>query len=118
MKVFIQVYDRCKYDEKSKVVAEEEKIIEGFEVKEISDEEMCDNGYNDFDPYHEVRVNIIKPHAVYFIIIDFFHFKSINVIFNLGNFLAVLRPDRNNSIWKNKTRQTGFYGLTKIMTSK
>ena len=56
MKVFIQVYDRCKYDEKSKVVAEEEKIIEGFEVKEISDEEMCDNGYNDFDPYHEYLI--------------------------------------------------------------
>ena len=32
--------------------------------------------------------------------------------------LGVLRPNRNNSIWKNKTRQTGSYGLTKITVSK
>ncbi len=56
MKVLVKVYDNSKYEESSKKVAEVEYNIDGFEVKEINDDEIYGMGFDDVDPYGEYLI--------------------------------------------------------------
>lgn len=56
MKVTVKVYDGCKYERDSKVVARVDYSIKGFEVKEISKEEIAEQGFDEFDPYNEYLI--------------------------------------------------------------
>lgn len=56
MKVFVEVYDSCKYERDSKKVGEARYDIEEFEVRQISDEEIYSMGFDEVDPYGEYLI--------------------------------------------------------------
>ena len=56
MKVTVKVYDKCKYEVDSKVVARVSYDIEDFEVKKISKGEIEAEGYDEFDDYNEYLI--------------------------------------------------------------
>lgn len=56
VKVEIVILDRCKYEGLSKVVARQELVIEDYEVKKISDEEIYKQGHDMVDPYQEYLI--------------------------------------------------------------
>lgn len=55
-KVEIVILDRCKYESLSKVVARTELVIDDYEVKTISDQEIYEQGFDEVDPYQEYLI--------------------------------------------------------------
>ena len=60
MKVLVKVYDRVKYEKDSTKIAECEYDIDRFEVKEISDKEIYNLGFDDVDKYGEYLILTLK----------------------------------------------------------
>lgn len=56
MKVKIKVYDNCKYDTTSSVVAECHYNIKGYEVKKIAPTQIHAEGFDEIDPYDEYLI--------------------------------------------------------------
>ena len=56
MKVKVKVYNGSKYSSDSKVVAEVEYAIVGYEVKKISDNEIYQMGFDDVDTFGEYLI--------------------------------------------------------------
>lgn len=57
MNVKVKVYNMCKYDRRSKKVAEVEyNNIKGYEVKVIEDEEIYNMGFDDVDENKEYLI--------------------------------------------------------------
>ena len=56
MKVKVKVYNGSKYSPDSKVVAEVEYAIVGYEVKKISDNEIYQMGFDDVDMFGEYLI--------------------------------------------------------------
>lgn len=55
-KVEIVILDRCKYEGLSKVVARTELVIDDYEVKTISNQEIYEQGFDEVDPYQEYLI--------------------------------------------------------------
>lgn len=55
-KVEIVILDRCKYEGLSKVAARTELVIDDYEVKTISDQEIYEQGFDEVDPYQEYLI--------------------------------------------------------------
>lgn len=55
-KVKIVILDRCKYEGLSKVAARTELVIDDYEVKTISDQEIYEQGFDEVDPYQEYLI--------------------------------------------------------------
>lgn len=53
MKVTVEVYGSCKYLWGAEVVCEAEYDVESFSVQEWSDDEVRDQGFDEFDPFGE-----------------------------------------------------------------
>ena len=60
MKVSVKVYDKVKYEKDSIELAECEYNISSYEVKEISDREIYDLGFNEVDKYGEYLILTLK----------------------------------------------------------
>lgn len=58
MKVKVKVYSGSKYNRGSEKVAEVEYNIKSYEVREISDEEIYNMGFDDVDPVGEYLILI------------------------------------------------------------
>ena len=57
MNIKVKVYDNSKYNKDSKKVAEVEyKGCKGFEVKEMTDEEIFARGFDETDEYKEYAI--------------------------------------------------------------
>lgn len=60
MKVLVKVYDKVKYEKDSKKISECEYDISKFEVKEISDKEIYDLGFDEVDKYGDYLILTLK----------------------------------------------------------
>lgn len=56
MKVIVCTYDVCKYDHEIENEHKTRYEIESFEVKQISDREIYDMGFDTVDPYGEYLI--------------------------------------------------------------
>lgn len=56
MKVTIKIYDKCKYDKDSEKVSEATYDIVDYEIVSRTDEQMYEEGFDEFDPYHEYLI--------------------------------------------------------------
>ena len=57
MKLKVKVYSGCKYDVKSKKIAETiYNNVTSFEVKVMTDEEIFSNGFDETDEYNEYAI--------------------------------------------------------------
>ena len=60
MKVSVKLYDKIKYEKDSIKLAECEYNISSYEVKEISDREIYDLGFDEVDKYGEYLILTLK----------------------------------------------------------
>jgi hypothetical protein len=60
MKVLVKVYDKVKYEKGSTKITECEYDIDSYEVKEISDKEIYNLGFDDVDKYGEYLILTLK----------------------------------------------------------
>lgn len=56
MMVTIKAYDKCKYDKDSKKVYEQTYDIDDYEIVSRTDNEMYDDGFDEFDTYGEYLI--------------------------------------------------------------
>lgn len=57
MNVKVKVYDTCKYNKESVKVAEVEYInIRGYEIKRLTDNEISEMGFDDYDDHNEYLI--------------------------------------------------------------
>lgn len=63
MTVTIKLYDKCKYNKDSKKVMEKDFTVKGYEVVEISEQEMYSMGYDDLDDFNEYLILTFKDNT-------------------------------------------------------
>lgn len=60
MTVEIRIYDGCKYHKGSEEITRRTYDIEDYEVKEITDNEMYAEGFDEVDEYSEYLILTLK----------------------------------------------------------
>ena len=56
MKVTLEIYDRCKYEQGAEVIMEVKYDIKSYDVVEMTDEEVYAEGFDEVDPYGEYLI--------------------------------------------------------------
>lgn len=56
MKITLDIYNKCKYEPDSKIVAKVELNAKSYFVSEITEEEIFEEGFDDVDPYGEYLI--------------------------------------------------------------